>query len=74
MSNVIDESTDELTDASRELIESTLANKESANPMKPLTPKQIVAELDRYIVGQADAKRAVSIAIRKPLAASAAVR
>jgi ATP-dependent HslUV protease ATP-binding subunit HslU len=29
-----------------------------------LTPKQIVAELDRHIVGQADAKRAVAIAIR----------
>src|SRR5215204_6889171 len=32
--------------------------------MEQLTPKQIVAELDRYIVGQADAKRAVAIAIR----------
>lgn len=32
--------------------------------MKELTPKQIVAELDRYIVGQADAKRAVAVAIR----------
>ena len=29
-----------------------------------LTPKQIVAELDRYIVGQADAKKAVAIALR----------
>ena len=32
--------------------------------MRDLTPRQIVAELDRYIVGQADAKRAVAIAIR----------
>src|SRR3954447_1714854 len=32
--------------------------------MHHLTPKQIVAELDRYIVGQADAKRAVAVAIR----------
>src|SRR5205814_6355788 len=32
--------------------------------MDHLTPKQIVAELDKYIVGQADAKRAVAIAIR----------
>lgn len=30
----------------------------------PLKPSEIVAELDRYIVGQADAKRAVAIAIR----------
>lgn len=29
-----------------------------------LTPKQIVAELDRYIVGQDDAKKAVAIALR----------
>ena len=29
-----------------------------------LTPKQIVSELDRYIVGQDDAKRAVAIALR----------
>jgi ATP-dependent HslUV protease ATP-binding subunit HslU len=29
-----------------------------------LTPKQIVSELDRYIVGQDDAKRAVAVAIR----------
>jgi len=29
-----------------------------------MTPKQIVAELDRYIIGQDDAKRAVAIAIR----------
>ena len=29
-----------------------------------LTPRQIVAELDRYIVGQNDAKKAVAIALR----------
>ncbi len=29
-----------------------------------LTPKQIVAELDKYIIGQADAKRNVAIALR----------
>ena len=32
--------------------------------MRDLTPRQIVSELDRYIVGQGDAKRAVAIAIR----------
>jgi ATP-dependent HslUV protease ATP-binding subunit HslU len=32
--------------------------------MHSLTPKQIVSELDRYIVGQADAKRAVAVAVR----------
>ena len=29
-----------------------------------LTPKQIVRELDRYIIGQDEAKRAVAIALR----------
>ena len=33
-------------------------------PEKKLTPKTIVAELDRYIVGQGAAKRAVAIALR----------
>lgn len=32
--------------------------------MQNLTPQQIVAELDRYIIGQATAKRAVAVAIR----------
>ena len=32
--------------------------------MKELTPRKIVAELDKYIVGQNDAKKAVAIAIR----------
>ncbi len=31
---------------------------------KDLTPKRVVAELDRFIVGQADAKRSVAIALR----------
>jgi ATP-dependent HslUV protease ATP-binding subunit HslU len=32
--------------------------------MTDFSPREIVSELDRYIVGQADAKRAVSIALR----------
>lgn len=32
--------------------------------MRDLTPREIVTELDRFIVGQNDAKRAVAIAIR----------
>src|ERR1700693_6129564 len=33
--------------------------------MERLTPKEIVKELDRYIVGQKKAKRMVAIALRK---------
>ena len=32
-----------------------------------LTPKQIVKELDRYIIGQSKAKRAVAVALRNRL-------
>ncbi|MCH6554838.1 MAG: ATP-dependent protease ATPase subunit HslU [Acidobacteria bacterium] len=42
--------------------------KEEAAPVRPpfneLTPRQIVAELDKYIIGQKPAKRAVAIALR----------
>jgi ATP-dependent HslUV protease ATP-binding subunit HslU len=43
------------------LPESTQTSTES------LTPRQIVAELDKYVVGQAAAKRAVAIALRNRL-------
>ncbi len=33
-------------------------------PPESLTPRQIVAELDKYVVGQRNAKRAVAIALR----------
>ena len=35
--------------------------------MKELTPRSVVAELDKYIIGQDDAKRAVAIALRNRL-------
>jgi ATP-dependent HslUV protease ATP-binding subunit HslU len=34
------------------------------NPEQPLTPAKIVEELDRYVVGQREAKRAVAVAMR----------
>ncbi|HXI97629.1 MAG TPA: AAA family ATPase, partial [Gemmatimonadaceae bacterium] len=37
---------------------------QSVERLAQLTPSQIVEELDRYIVGQADAKKAVAIALR----------
>ena len=36
----------------------------SGLPIEELTPTQIVSELDRYIVGQTAAKRAVAVALR----------
>jgi ATP-dependent HslUV protease ATP-binding subunit HslU len=34
------------------------------SPVSELTPARIVAELDRYIIGQSEAKRAVAVALR----------
>ncbi len=34
------------------------------NIHKPLTPREIVTELDKYVVGQKNAKRAVAVALR----------
>jgi ATP-dependent HslUV protease ATP-binding subunit HslU len=36
----------------------------SSSPSPLMTPREIVSELDRYIVGQKEAKRAVAIALR----------
>lgn len=36
----------------------------NGNTLDSLTPRQIVAELDRYVIGQRDAKRMVAIALR----------
>ena len=38
--------------------------KESDIIMKELTPRQIVKELDKYIIGQDKAKKSVAIALR----------
>jgi ATP-dependent HslUV protease ATP-binding subunit HslU len=39
----------------------------TASAVDSLTPREIVAELDRYVVGQSKAKRAVAIALRNRL-------
>ena len=41
-----------------------LVSRIPAKPMSELTPREIVNELDRYIIGQHDAKRAVAVALR----------
>ncbi len=40
------------------------AASDSSAPAPVMTPREIVSELDRYIVGQKEAKRAVAIALR----------
>src|SRR5215210_1998487 len=37
---------------------------EDAPALDELTPREIVRELDKYVVGQSDAKRAVAVALR----------
>ncbi|MDR1210983.1 MAG: ATP-dependent protease ATPase subunit HslU [Spirochaetaceae bacterium] len=41
-----------------------MSEKSSGHQKKELTPREIVAELDKYIVGQKKAKRAVAVALR----------
>jgi ATP-dependent HslUV protease ATP-binding subunit HslU len=47
-------------------VQSTKAPEANAasSPTPVMTPREIVSELDRYIVGQKDAKRAVALALR----------
>jgi ATP-dependent HslUV protease ATP-binding subunit HslU len=47
-------------------VQTTITPETSAasSPTPVMTPREIVSELDRYIVGQKDAKRAVAIALR----------
>ncbi|MEZ5358721.1 MAG: ATP-dependent protease ATPase subunit HslU [Candidatus Zixiibacteriota bacterium] len=45
-------------------IQTSKQSKKNKNAIEKLTPKQIVEELDKYIVGQDKAKRAVAIALR----------
>ena len=42
----------------------TEPEKQEGTEEKPLKPRETVAELDKYIIGQNEAKRAVAIALR----------
>ncbi len=41
--------------------------KEEASLVSSLSPREIVSELDRFVVGQNKAKRAVAVAFTKPM-------
>jgi ATP-dependent HslUV protease ATP-binding subunit HslU len=43
---------------------SNLPQSDAPSALPTFTPREIVSELDRYIIGQGDAKRAVAIALR----------
>ncbi|MCL2410293.1 MAG: ATP-dependent protease ATPase subunit HslU [Treponema sp.] len=48
-------------------VKESLAEKQIIGSTCELTPREIVAELDKYIVGQKNAKRAVAVALRNRL-------
>ena len=39
-------------------------NKKNDSKVSALSPREIVSELDRYVIGQKDAKKAVAVALR----------
>ncbi len=53
-----------MTDAARNPASPGAAEAEASSTAGSLTPREIVSELDRFIIGQNDAKRAVAIALR----------
>ena len=40
------------------------SSKKSSSKVSALSPREIVSELDRYVIGQKQAKRAVAVALR----------
>ena len=50
--------------ASREALANGRDQESTADAAAAMSPREIVSELDRYIIGQDDAKRAVAIALR----------
>ena len=53
-----------MTKKSKNSERSSTAKASTSSAVFGLTPKEIVSELNRYIIGQNDAKKAVAIALR----------
>ena len=62
--NVISRSLDDEASSSSMVIYLPTQSLEDTPALDELTPREIVRELDKYVIGQADAKRAVAIALR----------
>jgi ATP-dependent HslUV protease ATP-binding subunit HslU len=62
--NIIDSITDLFSEQPQEQNFEEEHNEDNIIETEELKPKEIVQELDRYIVGQFDAKKAVAIALR----------
>ncbi|KAL6074317.1 ClpB C-terminal D2-small domain-containing protein [Balamuthia mandrillaris] len=58
------EITNTLTSTAPQSAKKLIANFVTDDNVKPLLPKEIVSELDKYIIGQQEAKRAVAVALR----------
>jgi len=43
---------------------SVIKNKKKSSKVSALSPREIVSELDRYVIGQKEAKKAVAVALR----------
>ena len=54
---------DECIDICKEVLESDEEKKEEKSSVRLLKPKEIKAELDKYIVGQEKAKKVLSVAV-----------
>ena len=55
---------DQRTNAPHPPLEAAAIQSRHGGKMSSLTPREIVSELDKYIIGQEDAKRMVAIAMR----------
>ena len=57
-------SMENLMSKSKNKFETCKGSKNNSSKVSALSPREIVSELDRYVIGQKDAKKAVAVALR----------